>query len=375
MTVRLPALPVVLTVLCAPSLGHTAPQFDAYDQDVGALAKEVWRAGVECTGWEPAHSPIVDIAETDLGWANGTATWAPDVGLRSIALSAPPESDSGGALAHEVAHAWAHSRTSALSEGVAQVLEACIAERLGLHAGTGPSLPDALIDLRTWSARDSSDAERLAGYELARRLARTRLLLFGGDAVWGPEAPTNLAQLRLDLLGRGTEGRLLDSLLDRPAALRVFLRDQDHDDVPDGVERLLDTDPERWDTDDDGWWDGAAVTTRHGVPIPSTLVPVCLPPSDGWRLQDSPLSWSRGLEQWIGGEWVPWQPVDGWLPPARVVRRAADDLYWSGWGGRGGSWLLAKGPLQSAEAVCVEGGRQWVALGGLVVAEDQVTPG
>jgi hypothetical protein len=363
-------LAVALLVL-APGTGEAAPFFDAYDREVGALADRVWQAGIACAGWEPAHTAIVAIEQEELGWADGRASIGPDSGLRSIGLSKAHGGRAVESLPHEVAHAWAHSRTSALSEGVAQVLAECIAQRLGLHAGTGPSLPDAVPDLRSWSPQEATPDERTAGYELSRRLARTRLLLFGPGAVWGTSAPSNLTQLRSDLQRRGPHGHLIDALLDQPTALRDFLRDEDHDDLPDGLEPLLGSDPNRWDSDGDGWWDGAQIAGRNRlVPLPATRDVLCLPKSDGWTLEDGPLAWTRTLERWTGTAWEPWRAVDAVLPPARVIRRGEDGDWWSGWGGRGGSWLAPVGKVQTEDRTCVPGGRLWVWSGeDLVPAE------
>jgi len=368
------ALAVALAALLAWTPGDAAPYFDSFDQEVGALADKVWQAGVACAGWEPAHPAIISIELEELGWADGRASFEPDSRLRSIGLSKAHGGravESADALPHEVAHAWAHSRTSALSEGVAQVLAQCIAQRLGLHAGTGPTLPDEVPDLRTWSPLQATPEERAAGYELSRRLARARLLLFGPDAVWGASAPTNLDQLRRDLQGRGPQGRLIDGLLDHPTALGDFLLDADHDDLPDGVETLLGSSPEQWDSDGDGWWDGAQVVGQSRlVPLPASREPVCLPPSEGWTLKDGPLAWTRSLERWNGTAWEPWRADGAVLPPARVIRRGETSDWWSGWAGRGGSWLAPTGKVQTEEPVCVPGGRLWVWSGEDVVSAE-----
>ncbi len=346
---------VLASVLLLARSSPAAPHFEAVDADLSELAQRVWRSGVACTGWEPAHAAEVPIAEAELDWANGAATLN-DRGLSSIRLSPHhgPWTHPTLALPHEVAHAWSHSTSSGLSEGTAEVLAECIAQRLGLNTSTGPALPELVLDLRTWKPEAAGSAEqRSAGYELARRFARARLLLFGPEALWGQAAPSNLDQLRVDLRARGRSGAHLLALLDAPTALRDFLLDRDHDDVPDGVEALLGTDPERWDSDGDGWWDGAQIADREGLtPLPPSRDPVCLPAADGFELRDGPVAWTRSLEQWTGDRWVPWLSVGPALPPARVVRRGQTALYWSGWGGRGGSWLVPRG--QVAVASCAD---------------------
>lgn len=349
-------------LLLLPTVALAGPRFAADDADLGGLASRMWDAGVACTGWEPRTHDVVPIDTSDLDWAEGRAT-VDATGLEAILLAPrhPADHVGGGALAHEIAHAWAHSRSSALSEGVAQVLAECIAGRLGLHAGTAPSLPPEVPDLRRWSPDRARDDERSAGYELSRRLAKARVALFGQDSVWGPSAPTHLDALRKDLVARGPRGRFLDALLDRPAELRAFLVDRDHDDVPDGVERLLGSDPDAWDSDGDGWWDGALA--RVGVPLPADRSLLCLPAAAGWRLEDGPTTWTKTLEALDGDVWRAWEPVDGVLPPARVVRRGAVGDWWSGWGGRGGSRLVPVGGLGTDEAPCPEAAGRWVAVG------------
>lgn len=352
----------LLLLLLLPTTALAGPRFAAEDVHLGGLAQTVWDAGVACTGWEPLTHDVIPIDTSDLDWAEGRATVHPSRGLEAILLAPHPgDHVGGGALAHEIAHAWAHSRTSALSEGVAQVLAECIAGRLGLQAGTAPSLPDTLPDLRRWDPRRADDAARSAGYELSRRFAKARLLLLGGDSVWGPTAPTHLDALRADLRTRGARGRFLDALLDRPGELRSFLVDRDHDDIPDGVERLLGSDPEAWDSDGDGWWDGALADV--GVPLPADRSVICLPAAEGWRLEDGPTTWTKTLEVLGPDGWVPWESADGVLPPARVVRRGELGAWWSGWGGRGGSRLLPVGPTGADDAPCPETAGRWVPDG------------
>lgn len=370
----LPRLLIAALALLA-STASAAPRFGA-DEDTAALAGRIWEAGVACTGWEPAAAPHVPIAPLDsTPWAAGSADVHPSRGLERIHL-APASPWTGDPLVHEVAHAWAHSHTSALSEGVAQVLATCMAQRLGLRIGTGPSLPAAVPDLRTWDPRRATPDERTAGYELARRLARARLVLFGPEAVWGPAAPTHLADLRADLAARGARGRLLDRLLDTPAALADFLRDEDHDDLPDGVEALLDLDPLAWDTDGDGWWDGASIDLAS-IPLPADRAPLCLPAAAGWRLADDPLVWTRSLERWGSAGWEPWvADADATLPPARLVRRGRTSDWWSGWAGRGGSRLEPVGAVEGDAAPCPDGAIAWTRTGDdLVRAPEPTRPG
>jgi hypothetical protein len=115
------------------------------------------------------------------------------------------------------------------------------------------------------------------------------------------------------------------------AGQRVALGDEDDDGLGAIDEALGGTDPARWDTDGDGWWDGAPASLRRpgrsGLP-PSFSV-ACTGRAAGplgalvrvWdgAASDSPLVWVDGEPLRIGDHAAPRAPVPLWIRPGGSI--------------------------------------------------------
>ncbi|MEQ1568955.1 MAG: hypothetical protein ABMA64_25175 [Myxococcota bacterium] len=131
------------------------------------------------------------------------------------------------------------------------------------------------------------------------------------------------AELDVALRAAGAEPPLV-GFLDLPVTeQRDWLSDPDHDDVVSLGEHLAGTDPQRWDSDGDGWWDGAPAHPDTAVPSPEygALRVRCpdghVPSVEGarpgfgpWSLEDGGATWlgrdssTTRREPSVGGFWV-----------------------------------------------------------------------
>jgi hypothetical protein len=194
-------------------------------------------------------------------------------GLTRIELAAPRPR----LVAHEVAHAWVHGGPSALVEGATNLLADCVARSAPRQFGwdVGGNTLEGLEDLRSWrNADDAAASTRSAGYAASHGLMRAaaRLVpertLWRADWTWGAFA---------DVLREAGDTVVLPVVEGGVASQLAALADADGDGLSALEEQLLGTDPDDWDSDRDGWWDGAPVElgASGAVPIPSGGGPVC----------------------------------------------------------------------------------------------------
>jgi hypothetical protein len=269
-----------MVTLALGSLALAAPQFVAVDPGDVAVAREAWSAAIECTGWEAAHKPQVPI---ERGYVPGGYLGRAfhDGGLSLIELSA----DDGRVdevIVHEVAHAWVSDGPTALAEGRAELLADCMVRH---RPGLAPLQWDdgrelsAMPDLKTWSTAQGDgpaihgDA-RTDAYLGAARLVRTAASLTEPRAFWLPEG-MDWAGFRALLTPVEGGPALLEVLDSDVGAQRASLSDHDRDGLTAISEALTGTDPAAWDSDGDGWWDGAKAPAG-AVPVPLDGSPVCL---------------------------------------------------------------------------------------------------
>lgn len=246
------------------------------------LAAQAWKAAESCAGRPGRAHERVEVVRGAVRHGFLGLALHDEQGLYRIELAAE-EQRLAEVIVHEVAHAWIHEGPPALREGRTELLADCIAARhpglASLQWDDGRDL-DNLPDLRTWSNQaDHGPAvladQRTDAYLGAARLLRTAALLVDEKALFADPA--------LDwsgfaaLLAHAPEGRLVLDVLEGGADLqREALADTDVDGLPTLAERLLGTDPQRWDSDSDGWWDGSLL----GVPARSVGLsldgtPVC----------------------------------------------------------------------------------------------------
>ncbi|MFN7145644.1 MAG: hypothetical protein ACK4YP_17845, partial [Myxococcota bacterium] len=184
-------------------------------------------------------------------------------------------------VAHEVAHAWSYRGPSALVEGATTLLEACISRRDPARFPADPPRTDGLatlVDLREWTNGDADRVSRSAGYTASERMFAMLAEVVPERDLWRSEWTWESFDAVLAEAGR-TGDLLRSSLAGGVVTQRVILRDIDEDGILGLRERLDGTDPGAWDTDGDGWWDGAPEDVRaRGVRLPSGYAAVCA----GW---------------------------------------------------------------------------------------------
>jgi hypothetical protein len=277
---------VVFYAFIAATLGGQvawgAPQFQGeIPQDV-ALATLAWTAGVACTGYDGRAHPTVMIVRQRLpdGFL-GMAT-IDDEGLARIELDATHHR-LAEVIVHEVAHGWAAKGPSALREGRTELLADCIAQQIPgfvpLQWDDGRTLV-ALPDLREWrNEYDHGPAMRMDvrtdAYIGAARLFRTAALWVDPRLFWPEDGELGWSRFFEILAESGSETQsLLRELEGGAVSQRVMLGDGDRDGLCDFAERMWDTNPEVWDTDGNGFWDGIEAQSGQ-IPLPFDETPMC----------------------------------------------------------------------------------------------------
>jgi len=258
------------------------PTFVADNATDAAIAQIAWEAGLECTGRAGTTHNEVKITRASLrGGLLGMAHWD-DAGLYHIELDAKP-GRLEEVIVHEVAHAWVMEGPQALVEGRTELLADCmVAQRLGLASlqwDDGRSLHN-LPNLSTWDNRSDHGPAVLAdirtdAYLGAARLLRAAALVVDPKLLW-QSGTLDWDGFRA-LLAEHDRGTHLLSVLDGSiAAQQQSLNDPDLDGIPSMAEAWLGSDPQRWDTDNDGWWDGELLGLPHmAIAIPFDGSPVC----------------------------------------------------------------------------------------------------
>ncbi|MFT4625988.1 MAG: hypothetical protein ACI8PZ_004659 [Myxococcota bacterium] len=263
------------------ALAMAAPTFSGDDPGDARVAAHAWSAAIECTGWEAPHQPHVAI---ERGYVPGGYLGRAfhDDGLSLIEISAG-DARIDEVIVHEVAHAWVSSGPTTLAEGRAELLADCITRR---RPGVAPLQWDdgrdltAMPDLEGWSTGHAhgpmvlGDA-RTDAYLGAARLMRAAATLVEPRALWAQDG-LDWAGFRSLMEEAGPEGHQLLAVIDAPVWVqRAALSDVDRDGLPALVESFRGTDADVWDSDGDGWWDGA--TPPHTArPVPLDGSPVCL---------------------------------------------------------------------------------------------------
>jgi len=275
-------LPLVLVLLPTVALAGP-PRFVAIDPAHVQAAEKAWRAAVDCTGWEaPAHGQVEITREYVSGGYTGGA-FLDRGGLYRIALS---QVNADRSLVHEIAHAWARTGPQALNEGRADLLADCIASRVPNLAPLDPDPGldlDAMPDLRTWENPTGShspqdlDLTRRDAYLGSARLMRVVATVVDAQLLWPRDGYLGWEDLERLLEDGGPAGDTVLAVLDGGVERQqAALSDTDRDGVPFLAEVLQGTNPSRWDSDGDGWWDGAAPSPSvAAIPLPPDGTPVC----------------------------------------------------------------------------------------------------
>jgi len=265
-----------------PQIAWATPVFSGPPDDA-ARAARAWSAAEACTGRPGVAAPEIEIRHRTIpGGFLGVAHTTPDGQLERIDLDRA-SGHHREVLVHEVAHAWVSSGPLALVEGSAELLADCIVAHdpglATLQFDDGRDL-NGLPDLRTWSPPDQHEPESLGAirtdaYIGASRLLRTAAEVLPDESLW-PVDGHSWAAFDAALTAAGPKGQAVLEALDGGApAQREALADPDLDGVPTLAERLAGTDPTRFDSDGDGWWDGAHDVPPDAVAIPLDGTPVC----------------------------------------------------------------------------------------------------
>lgn len=273
----------VLPLVLALAASAAPPRFVATDPQQAQDAGRAWQAAERCTGWEaPVHDTVRITREFVRGGYSGGA-YLDEEGLYRIELG---ETAGARTLVHELAHAWARSGPAALTEGRADLLADCIVSldpTLGaLDPDPGSEL-DHMPDLRAWSNPHGDhragdlDASRRDAYLGASRFLRVVASVLEPAALFPREGHLAWEDLARLLEEEGPRGATILAVLEAGVERqRAALSDADRDGVPWLAEILAGTDPSRWDSDGDGWWDGLeAPPSVAAIPLPPDGTPVC----------------------------------------------------------------------------------------------------
>lgn len=273
---------MLIGVLGATTAWATPPRFIADDPTDAALARKAWAAGEVCTGWvAPAHADV-ELHRTEAMDGYDGRAFVDGAGLYRIEIAGR---NARRSLVHELAHAWASRGPAALTEGRTDLLADCIAGQLPvpglLDPDPGRDL-DALPDLRRWTnpkgRHDSAhlDADRADAYLGAARLMRVASTVVDPRTLWPTDGILRWRTLEGKLLAAGPRGAMVvDVLAGGAERQRYALTDRDRDGVPWLAEILQGTRPDVWDSDGDGWWDGASGAPVGAVPLPADGTAVC----------------------------------------------------------------------------------------------------
>jgi hypothetical protein len=340
----------------------TPPIFSAFSPEFAEKARQAWIAAEKCTGWE---APRHDQVELRQGYVPGGfvgGAWIDGDGLYRVQIGLD---NTDRALVHEIAHAWASNGPSALTEGRADLLADCVVTMVPslapLDPDSGMSL-DNMPDLRRWSAnrRDGIDLDtsREDAYLGSARLMRTVAEVVDRRSLWPTSGLLRWRDLNDLLDNAGAPGTMIQALLEGgERTQREALSDVDRDGQPWIAEILGGTDPLRWDSDGDGWWDGAPATPSiAAVPLPPDGTPVC----SGFSGRPGAVVQILASGSWRGGQTPQIQAYEGSTTlsgdPTAGVRLSGDGPLMmrlqSDGPATGGLWAMVGGSGLVVDTAC-----------------------
>ena len=269
-----------MILLLAGSLALGSPSFVARNPSDARLAAAAWEGASQCTGWDAAsHARVTVERGFVVGAYLGRAFWDHE-GLYRIELDDAARDE---VLVHEVAHAWVTGGPPALAEGRAELLAD---GSVRAKPGTVPLQWDdgrylALMpDLKQWVNWEHAPmvmgSVRTDAYLGGARLVRTAAMLIGPRQLWPQKGTMSWDDFELLMKDNSEHGeRVLAILSEGAEAQRQALSDADQDGLTLLAEEILGSNPNQWDSDRDGWWDGAPVAPANAVPLPIDGTPVC----------------------------------------------------------------------------------------------------
>lgn len=260
------------------------PTFSGAEGDV-RLAKLAWEAAAACTGRKGKASPEVKISRAFPESRPVIAVRLDGDVLMGVFVH---KDDVPFALAMGVARAWVGEAPAPLLHVRAQLLAECVAAKHPADFGVLHDLPTELAempDLRTWgqAGQELPDGPpKRDAYAGALRLGHALGQVLPAAGAWTGAWPSWDALLTA-LDGAGDKGKPLAAALRGGAeAQRAALADRDGDGLVGVEEQWAGTDAARWDSDGDGWWDGASKERpADAVPLPGDRSPVCFKAAPG----------------------------------------------------------------------------------------------
>jgi hypothetical protein len=338
------------------------PTFKAQNPQDAAIARIAWEAGVECTGRQGQAHRVIELQRRTIadGYL-GFAYWD-EQGVHRIDID-PKPGRMEEVIVHEIAHAWVHKGPTTLVEGRTELLADCmVRKRTGLAAlqwDDGSDLGN-LPDLRDWDNHKDHGPARIAdartdAYLGAARLVRTAAMLVDERLLWASNE-MDFAGFA-DIVREAEGGALLLAAVDGGAdTQRRALSDSDLDGLPAVAEQIKGTNPHAWDSDRNGWWDGAILG------VPSTAVAV---PFDG-----SPVCTSLSSPAGAPAQAASGGNLRGQGQPRVNVRQTRDggplmvELRGTTHAVTGGLWAVIEGQhLDRQDRLCIdtESATAWVA--------------
>lgn len=351
-----------LATICGLALATPALAGPTFVSDIlsdASLARRAWAAGATCTGWVAPHHQHIEIRRVPTVEGYAGRAYVDADGLHRVEIS---DERTARTLIHEIAHAWASRGPATLTEGRADLLADCIATRLPalelLDPDPGDNL-DHLPDLRRWTQSQSvhtsqlQDRERAHAYLGSSRLLRVIATIVPREQLWPRDGSLRWRDLEDLLEAAGPHGAIVLDVLSGGAERQAeALTDHDRDGLPWLAEILGATDPDAWDSDGDGWWDGAPQAPAGSVPLPPDGSAVCsglTASPHGGRVQVrsgvTRASHAPKVRVIAGDTWILDDPAAGVaIPPSQPVLLALDGGLR---GATGGAWALAGGQQMS----------------------------
>jgi hypothetical protein len=280
---------------------YAAPLDDELGVGRPELADLAWPHFAACTGAEPPsfESLQVEVVE-DLGIYAGKA----HASESHARLEVVPGIHDEYVLLHELAHLWVDWGPRALDEGLAESLAACVYARMHDEPMSEPPLDFQMgPHLLSWGSDKGLPPEAVEErYEASYRMALLLGQMLPPEQRWSrqgygwPELWELLWQRRDRSMARYETDDSGETRLRLPLeymdvyALVMMLgseADLDGDGLDATAEIAQQTHPLDWDTDGDGWWDGAQ-PPEGAVALPTE--PSCL----GIPSEDGEYSWLTG---------------------------------------------------------------------------------
>lgn len=258
-------------LLLAPAFA--TPEFRSEDPGVPPLALRAWAAARVCTGREAQSAPVVPVIVHDVSDKYAGRAHKRQGALQRIELDRA--TSDAGTIAHEIAHAWFPSGDAAIGEGLTSALADCISRRdpvFPLRADRWEQDLAWMGDLRDWGNHGWVEGDsRMAGYAGAHRMMASAARILGEEAIFN--RVTDFPSLHEIL--RVSGGTVLSAAIEGGvSSQRTALDDADGDGITRVVELATGTSPEMFDTDGDGWWDGAT-PVKGAVLLPTDGTPIC----------------------------------------------------------------------------------------------------